>query len=237
MKKWHRLRRNSILIKFAYVSVDSNLAGREILSEAEIVDSIVTNNLAEQDSDIEIEEQQDANKQVTSSKEAIDRINGSINLMLKFSDAKSYNDHYYAVSNPVNLPSNSFKYYPPQLEKNRHAPYYAPTKNSQPFFPTNEHDNYITYSQCLSNSNPLYTNSHTVQPDQNQAPLYQVYDMPNPKKVYTIKFKNNQKFPDQYMDYFELQDYLDKLKPDSNLSAFINAKGELILKTKDESNA
>ncbi|RNA15880.1 hypothetical protein BpHYR1_050956 [Brachionus plicatilis] len=117
-------------------------------------------------------------------------------------------DHCYAVSNPVNLPSNSFKYYPPQLEKNRHAPYYAPTKNSQrsyqvqansqqhqnsqPFFPTNEHDNYITYSQCLSNSNPLYTNSHTVQPNQNQAPLYQVYDMPNPKKVYTIKFKNNQ---------------------------------------------
>ncbi|RNA15879.1 RNA-directed DNA polymerase from mobile element jockey-like [Brachionus plicatilis] len=38
------------------------------------------------------------------------------------------------------------------------------------------------------------------------------------------------------MDYFELQDYLDKLKPDSNLSAaFINAKVELILKTKDES--
>ncbi|RNA19710.1 Nucleic-acid-binding from transposon X, partial [Brachionus plicatilis] len=47
---------------------------------------------------------------------------------------------------------------------------------------------------------------------------------------------NNQKFSDQYMDYFELQDYLDKLKPDSSLSAaFINARGELILKTKDES--
>ncbi|RNA01212.1 hypothetical protein BpHYR1_013081 [Brachionus plicatilis] len=130
-------------------------------------------------------------------------------------------DHYYAVSNP---------------KKNRHAPYYAPTKNSQrsyqvqansqqhqnsqPLFPTNEHDNYITYSQCLSNSNPLYTNSHTVQQNQNQASLYQDHDMPNPKKVYTT---NSRITRNQYMDYFGLQDYLDKLKPDNNLSATYSA--------------
>ncbi|RNA33139.1 tigger transposable element-derived 6-like [Brachionus plicatilis] len=61
--------------KFAYVSIDRNLAARGMLSEAEIVDSIATNNPVEQDSDTEIEEQQDANKQVINSKEAIDRIN------------------------------------------------------------------------------------------------------------------------------------------------------------------
>ncbi|RNA20991.1 hypothetical protein BpHYR1_012963 [Brachionus plicatilis] len=43
--------------KFAYVSIDSNLAARGMLSEAEIVDSIATNNPVEQDSDAEIEEQ------------------------------------------------------------------------------------------------------------------------------------------------------------------------------------
>ncbi|RNA13764.1 diacylglycerol kinase delta [Brachionus plicatilis] len=122
-------------------------------------------------------------------------------------------DHYYAVSNPVNLP-NTVPITLPQKTLNaliKHKQIASNTKTLNLFFPTNEHDNYITYSQCLSNSNPLYTNSNTVQPNQNQAPLYQVYDMQNPKKVYTIKFK---KFPDQYMDYFELQDYLDKLKPE-----------------------
>ncbi|RNA42351.1 hypothetical protein BpHYR1_021494 [Brachionus plicatilis] len=61
--------------KFAYVSIDSNLAARGMLLEAEIVDSIATNNPVEQDSDAEIAEQQDANKQVINSKEATDRIN------------------------------------------------------------------------------------------------------------------------------------------------------------------
>ncbi|RNA14071.1 hypothetical protein BpHYR1_006913 [Brachionus plicatilis] len=61
--------------KFAYVSIYSNLAARGMLSEAEIVDSMATNNPVEQESDTEIEEQQDANKQVINSKEAIDRIN------------------------------------------------------------------------------------------------------------------------------------------------------------------
>ncbi|RNA30231.1 hypothetical protein BpHYR1_039055 [Brachionus plicatilis] len=56
--------------KFAYVSNDSNLATRGMLSEAEIVDSIATNYPVEQDSDGEIEKQQDANKQVINSKEA-----------------------------------------------------------------------------------------------------------------------------------------------------------------------
>ncbi|RNA05961.1 hypothetical protein BpHYR1_021085 [Brachionus plicatilis] len=57
------------------MSIESNLAGVGMLSEAEIVDSIATKNPVEQDSDAEIEEQQDANKQVINSKEAIDRIN------------------------------------------------------------------------------------------------------------------------------------------------------------------
>lgn len=43
--------------------------------------------------------------------------------------------------------------------------------------------------------------------------------------------KNNQKLP----DHFELQNYLDTLKLNNKLSvAFINSKGELILKSKDE---
>ncbi|RMZ98023.1 hypothetical protein BpHYR1_044624, partial [Brachionus plicatilis] len=59
--------------KFAYVSVDSNLAAHGMLSEAEIVDSIATNNPVEQES------VKKSNKmliyKVINSKEAIDRIN------------------------------------------------------------------------------------------------------------------------------------------------------------------
>ncbi|CAF1148912.1 unnamed protein product, partial [Brachionus calyciflorus] len=61
-------------------SIVTSIAARGILSEKEIVDSIATRNIStepeeEQESDTDIDEQEDTNKQKIASKEAIERIN------------------------------------------------------------------------------------------------------------------------------------------------------------------
>ena len=88
-----------------------------------------------------------------------------------------------------------------------------------------------------SNNIPSYANKNTLISQESQAANYKSNNNDiNVNKTYTIKFKSNKKFPDQFSDYFYLQDYIDEIKPNNNLSAaFINAKGELILKTIDES--
>ncbi|RNA09268.1 hypothetical protein BpHYR1_020195 [Brachionus plicatilis] len=51
-------------------------------------------------------------------------------------------------------------------------------------------------------------------------------------KVYTLKFKSNKSFNPIYKDYFYLEDYLTKIKPESDISAaFFNKNDELIIKT------
>ncbi|RNA38023.1 hypothetical protein BpHYR1_038249, partial [Brachionus plicatilis] len=61
--------------KYAYVSVDINLAARGSLSDLQILNTVATKKEESDNSDSEIEELTQPKKSIISSKEAIERIN------------------------------------------------------------------------------------------------------------------------------------------------------------------
>ncbi|RNA38629.1 tigger transposable element-derived 6-like [Brachionus plicatilis] len=81
--------------KYAYVSVDSNLAARGSLSDLQILNTVATKKEESDNSDSEIEELTQPKKSIISSKEAIERINDLKDLFL--------NKQEYDSSNIVNF--------------------------------------------------------------------------------------------------------------------------------------
>ncbi|CAF1073956.1 unnamed protein product [Brachionus calyciflorus] len=120
---------------------------------------------------------------------------------------------------------------------------------SQPLVPFNTlfQPNYHDFPPLIN-----HQNNAIIQHQQNQFEQIQTIDQcynislqnePNPtistentqhQKSYTIKFKSNKNFPEIYNDYFHLEEYLNKIKPENKITtAFINSD-ELIIKFKDE---